>query len=1193
MFHFIEKTLHGDKKPGGGVFGFLDEKKDEAVKRSKKIQNPGIALANAQMDRFGALKPFVQGALRVPEKAVRSSLQLGSDLADPKHELGKRDFSTGAPTDSIRKTLYGGDELQTYQKAAAGNKKALEEGTYLGSGTIGGKGVANKHASTIAAGAGILTAGLDLTGFGGGKKDIIKTLVKANDVSAVKNLLPNVADHTAQAIASTKDPHVIENLVSGKTLERPPDVNIPKTEPPKAPEPQVNPQIADLENQIKHTKEMKQHAANDTAKAKLDSKARRLIGEKEKLVSNDLKVNNPLEANIDTPFPVENRDGAKIGFETKNPGGAEQTVSKKADYGMNHRPANTAPAHDLNKMAPDIYEHPEYYRTGQAIPDKQSVDVIKSIKGKPDAEVTLYRAAPKGELNKGDWVSLSKDYAKQEAKTEGVPVHSFKVKASEIGWPGDSINEFGYFGKGIKEFSISNPMGAVTTNLKGAARQAFMGKNEAGFVKLPKGRGPIEDITPPSPIPKQKTVDSSIKNTANSAGSGERFIGKTLLDATIPKAVSGEVVPKNAFDEILGAVRGQKASKGSPAVKGIATASREQAQMLSKERGARFKAGAEAGKNKPGSEGYFTELKAMKGEYSKANFTPMIDDIGPERTEELFTKARQQILDTPDHVYEEMGLHPGGARVNTQTAVRKVLGLEPGVPTKSDLKLLAVQNPRMAAEIGESIPKARQLFDWASKIAGSSRSAKSTADLSMGGRQGLFVAGRNPVEWAEANKESVKYAANKKYYKEEMSKIHDDEWGQLIDGRDSGVLTGGASHEEAYAGSDVLKQVKGVGDVVEASERAYTGGLTKLRKDIIVKSFKAYGDTPEEVMKVLGPKGVDGLIEVGRTLTGRGGKAGGWVAKNHGILNEALFSPKLWASRLEPLNPMFWKRIGPAGRKVALENYGSFAVVAGLVLSAAVAAGAQVETDPRSSDFLKIKVGDTRYDILGGFQQNLVFLARQATGETKSSTSGVITKYGERGGPNRLTAGFDLVRNKANPVVGAAANIWEGTDKAGNKVNPLTEIGQLFVPISIQGTYHGIQDDGLKGALKNSPDIVGIGSQTYGTKDINITDKQKTYIKKLESQGKSKEEVSANKLFFQTVKTAPSKDNASEAIKAALKDGNEEKAIKLSKEYNKAYADTFKDWRKQYSKYRKNETLVKEYNKNKITSATLERWRND
>jgi hypothetical protein len=499
------------------------------------------------------------------------------------------------------------------------------------------------------------------------------------------------------------------------------------------------------------------------------------------------------------------------------------------------------------------------------------------------------------------------------------------------------------------------------------------------------------------------------------------------------------------------------------------------------------------------------------------------------------------------------------------------MGYEPGLPTPSELKLLEAVSPKLAQEAKAITPKYRQIMDFAGNLFGNIRALKSSVDLSMGGRQGIFVAARHPIIWAKANIESVKYAKSTKYYDAEMKSMHGDKWGQLVDKYRKSLLTGGGAHEEAYAATDIFagKTAKklGAGHLIAGSERAYTGGLTKIRYELMKKNLRAYGNTAEEAEKNLGVKGMDGLLETVATLTGRGGKAGGFVEKHATTLQEALFSPRLWASRLQPLNPAFWKRIGPVGRKEAMESLGAFAAVAGTVLGAAVVAGADVETDPRSSDFLKIKVGDTRYDILGGFQQNLVFGARQITNSTKSSQSGRITQYGEGyGAPTRLSATADLVRNKANPVLGSAANIIEGKDKAGNKINPLAEIGSLFVPINIQGTYDAIRHEntlgeGLtKGVAKNLPDTFGISTQTYGIKDIKVTDKQKSTLKLLEQSGVPAEDIKSYKSFFQTLKTGPDRVGESENINKALAQNNTEQAQTIANEYNQKVLENLKSW---------------------------------
>lgn len=119
------------------------------------------------------------------------------------------------------------------------------------------------------------------------------------------------------------------------------------------------------------------------------------------------------------------------------------------DYGMSHRPSEYGPGYDIaeggESIPADVYDHPEHYFNMNDEAYKESFAALKSIHNKPDAEVKIYRASPKNELNRGDWISLSKIYAERSGVEEGTPVHGFTVKAKDIQFAGDDLNEFGYY----------------------------------------------------------------------------------------------------------------------------------------------------------------------------------------------------------------------------------------------------------------------------------------------------------------------------------------------------------------------------------------------------------------------------------------------------------------------------------------------------------------------------------------------------------------------------------------------------------------------------------------------------------------------------------------------------------------------------------------------------------------------------
>jgi len=494
-------------------------------------------------------------------------------------------------------------------------------------------------------------------------------------------------------------------------------------------------------------------------------------------------------------------------------------------------------------------------------------------------------------------------------------------------------------------------------------------------------------------------------------------------------------------------------------------------------------------------------------------------------------------------------------------------------------------------EIGEVIQEAapKEKVAWWRQVPGGLRAAEASYDISGAGRQGLTVAALNPKLWFSSFKKQLKYFGNEEAFNNDMAKIAAYEYSNLEES--SGLaLTGVKAFgkpEEAFSGADLAETIPLLGRPVKASDRAYTGTLTDLRHGkfaIAMQSLKDAGYDPNKVPK----EWIDSYSKYINTFTGRGtGKPGGWFEKHADSLAEGLFSPRLWKSRLDMLNPKFYYDLKGPARKEAIKNAAAFASLAGAVLSVAAIGGANVETDARSSDFLKIKVGDTRYDILGGFQQNLVFAWRNIVHEKKSSVTGKITDLNEGGfnAPNRFSLLADLVQNKEAPLVSGITTQLKGEDKAGNKfsaVDRLREVAKLGAPISLLGTGTAIKNEGIVGAVKSLPDYLGVGVSTYGLKDIQPTKKQKEYVADLEKHGAPKEEVQAVKEFYQTLKVGPDRKKISGDISEAIRAGDTAKAKQLADDYNKQYASNFKDWKSKYGKYASDKALLDAYAKGKI-----------
>lgn len=476
--------------------------------------------------------------------------------------------------------------------------------------------------------------------------------------------------------------------------------------------------------------------------------------------------------------------------------------------------------------------------------------------------------------------------------------------------------------------------------------------------------------------------------------------------------------------------------------------------------------------------------------------------------------------------------------VQTSQAVAKMAPGEEKAAAITEMLRLA-QQPTFGNKAG----------DFIKGVLSAPRGLMATGDLSFAVRQGGVLGSRYPKEWAAALKNSAQYAVSNEAFQKGMTDLANltDQSGEhllpVFQKMELSMPAVTGKSEEVFGNTSVLESNAmkkiGVGHVVAGSDRAFSGAAAELRANVAKKIIDGYGGV--KALENWTEKDLKDLGRVLNTATGRGmgseaNFAGRWFEKAAPTLSDTLFSARLWKSRLDLLNPVYYLRLAPAARKVALQSSASFGALVSAVLGAGAAAGANIEMDPRSSDFGKIKVGNTRYDIMGGLQQNIVLAARELTGEKKSADGTIVDlTEGGFGKPNRFTTLSDFVTNKETPVLATATRLLKNKDIAGNPVNPWTEVAKLFIPLGIGDVNALVQDKAGNGdgsaspadALKNygnlgndakavaqaAPSFVGVGVQTYGGSTQNVAPDGKVDPTMLEPKNLKKYEANVNKQF--------------------------------------------------------------------------------
>lgn len=370
------------------------------------------------------------------------------------------------------------------------------------------------------------------------------------------------------------------------------------------------------------------------------------------------------------------------------------------------------------------------------------------------------------------------------------------------------------------------------------------------------------------------------------------------------------------------------------------------------------------------------------------------------------------------------------------------------------------------------------------------KSLMASADLSAPLRQGAVLSFKHPIIASKTMVEMFKQAFSEKKAIDWLTRLRSSPEYDIM--KKAGLYvsepTAKLSAKEEQFISNIAHKIPIWGHVVKGSERAYTGYLNKLRVDVFSQFHDGLikqGLKGEELNREL-----ESFADFVNNASGRGNL--GRFEDSAAGLNAFFFSPRYAVSRFNLINPYEYYKMAPKARAEALKTLGIYIVMGSTVLALAKAGGAKVNTDPRSSDFGKIRIGDTRFDIWSGFQQWVRFISQFATGE-KTDYKGHTKELGKGyKSDTRLDLAGHFLRSKASPATGFAMNAADGQDAFGNKVSFKfkdldsflnTEEGKLILPLYIQDLNDAAKSNN-KGVIAAGAvgSFFGMGVSTYSDK---------------------------------------------------------------------------------------------------------------
>ena len=573
------------------------------------------------------------------------------------------------------------------------------------------------------------------------------------------------------------------------------------------------------------------------------------------------------------------------------------------------------------------------------------------------------------------------------------------------------------------------------------------------------------------------------------------------------------------------------------------------------------------------------EKRIKEGDFSKKEIKPLIPDteltqLQAEkiRVQEIFDSEKykkeladrklwQKILDSILEVWNVPRILKATGEISTVLIQGGILTVSRKFSNPIELirimkKLfLAIGSDRRAREY-ESLIKAHPLYLVAEK----SKLALTNPDYKTGVREEQYTGDYMNLIW-----DSPIYIAEGVFKRKDITNKEVTPIGNKAINKIKELL--GKERKEIEK-VKVKEQWKNINPFV-ALERGGTLYMNQLRFEEFVRGC--------EKLQLEGKNPIDNISDyklLANAINSMTGRANiGTLATNSKVLAALFFSFRNWVSVVNQMNPIYygylhfagsevnssnWYKKTSVANKLAVTNMLRFITITGTTIIALKALAGkddddedviEIETDPRSSDFMKLKIGNIRFDPWHGQSTQVVFMARMLTDEKKSTSTGEIKKLGEGYGgvKSRGDLTTQYVSNKFAPsmaILWKYMNTHEGYDKLTGEKIRLTPYGEVYdtsdESLNLTPMYWAslqeiqAEDPNAWAQFLTVASFFGINSSVY--KETNTQEKlEKAYLiqQKIPQSQLTKEEIKKN-----IVSAEKDLEQLKEFVKSQKKDPN-------------------------------------------------------